>query len=234
MATLHVSDGFETGAASASWTATSDTGADGSVVTTLPFEGGYSYKIVLNDKTVTTLLKSHGASDTGYISFRMWLDPSDFDAGSDVKPVEFSGGLVSFKLVESGGALNGVLTMFSASQTAVAITETGWHQFRFMATRNGESWVDIVPPRGTFLQASEHWFYTKNAGAGVSQLFAANIGDVAAAATTVNSTVYFDAIEFWSTYPGKADLIYPDYYQAPLSVSSQRRSVLGPGSIGGL
>jgi len=234
MATLHVSDGFETGAASASWTVVNDGGADGSVVTTKPFEGSYSYQIVLNDKTTTSPSKSHGASDTSYSSFRMWLDPSDFDAGSDITIASSAGGLTILKLVESGGVLNGVLTMFSTSQTAVAITETGWHQFRVMAHRSGESWVDIVPPRGTFLQASEHWFYTKNAGAGASQLFGMSFGDAIAAATIVNSTVYIDAIEFWSTYPGKANLIYPDYYQAPLSVSSQRRSVLGPGSIGGL
>jgi len=145
-----------------------------------------------------------GGSDSIYCAFQYYVDPSDWDPGSDAEVYSALGGLVILKLTESNGILVGDLTMFSETKSAPIIITNGWHQIKVQARRYGESWVEVIPPDSTH-QQGVRWFYTKDAGPGYSQVLGCAVGESNTPSTVVNSTVYFDNIEIWDTYPGPTD-----------------------------
>jgi hypothetical protein len=234
MATLVISDGFETGAPSATWTSVSDAGGDGSVVTTLPFEGSYCYQIVQNDATLTQFTMSTAASDTAFVAFRLWVDPTNWDSGTETRLLATAGGLVNVDMkVESEAFYVKATNVFSDSGSYVTIdSEVGWYSFQMQFHRNGESWVDVWPPTHTYAE-SPRIYHSEDAGAGVSQLFGiSSLGDNASIyADTLNTTLRLDAIEYWDTYPGPLNLVYGTPFTAPRTF--RHRSVIGPGAVGG-
>ena len=233
MASQDAIDTFETGAVSGTWSVGEiDVGGDGSVVSTTSYEGTYCYKIVLDDAVVTTISDGWGARDTMYVGMFVWMNPSDWDSGSDCRLIQGTGGLVMLDCLEDSGVVKcrfnpvfGVTTAYDKTFVAA-----GWYHIKVMATRNGAYYLKVVPPNAKF--GDERTVFSgADAGAGVSQLFGVAVGDCVAAGTKVNSTIYYDNIEVWDGDPGTGASFQSEIQRAR---TMNYRSVVGPGNVGGL